>query len=211
MSEFDFALDVKGIEDDGSIEGIAAAYGNVDHGGDIIAPGAIAKSLEGKSRVPMLLFHDQKRPIGAWTDFSDTSDGLRVKGRFSMNSAAGREAHAMARDGVFGGLSIGYRTLKHRFEGKARHLLDIALHEISLVTIPMNERTGIVSVKNLRGDTLPTLSEFEDHLREAGFSKTEATAVANKGLSHLLRGEPGSASDDEAREFLATLSGHSPA
>lgn len=209
MSEYDFSLDVKGIADDGTIEGVAAGYGNLDHGGDILAKGAISRSLEGKARVPMLLFHDQKKPVGTWTEFQDGSDGLRVKGRFSMNSAAGREAHAMARDGVFGGLSIGYKTLKHRFEGKARHLLEIALHEISLVSIPMNDRTGIVSVKNLRGDNLPTLSDFEDHLREAGFSKTEATAIANKGLAHLLRGEPGSAS--EAAEYFAALGAHTPA
>ena len=207
MQETDFALDIKSVDEDGQIEGVAASYGNLDHGGDIIANGALGKSLEGKSRVPMLLFHDQRRPVGAWTGFDDTSEGLKVKGRFSMNSAAGREAHAMARDGVFGGLSIGYRTLKHRFEGKARHLLEIALHEISLVAIPMNDRTGIVSVKNIRGDSLPSLSDFETFLREAGFSKTEATAIAGKGLAHLLRGEPGSATD-EAAQFFAAINGH---
>lgn len=39
------------------------------------------------------------------------------------------------------------------------------------------------------------LSEFEDFLREAGFSKSQAAAVASKGLSQLLRSESGSAPD----------------
>jgi hypothetical protein len=38
---------------------------------------------------------------------------------------------------------------------------------------------------------LPTLPEFEEFLREAGYSKSLATAIAGKGLAPLLRGEPG--------------------
>jgi hypothetical protein len=44
-------------------------------------------------------------------------------------------------------------------------------------------------VKNaLERGKLPTLKDFEAFLRdEAGFSKTQAAAIAGKGLSHLLR------------------------
>lgn len=190
MDELDFALDAKSIDDDGNIEGLAVGYGNMDHGGDVVMPGAI--NFQGRKSLPMLLFHDQKRPAGVWNSFKEVSDGLLVKGRFSMSTTHGREAHGLAKDGALQGLSMGYKTLKHRFEGKARQLLEVALHEISLVTIPMNDRTRVISVKDLLGaGELPSLSQFEDFLREAGFSKTQATAIAGKGLSHLLRGEPG--------------------
>lgn len=201
MNELDFPLDVKTIDADGSIEGIASGYGNLDHGGDIMLPGALNRGE--RKTIPMLLFHDQKRPVGVWREFRETDDGLHVKGTFSMSSRAGQDAHAMTKDGALGGLSVGYRTLREKMVGKARHLIEVALHEVSLVTIPMNSKALITSVKDIAGDgKLPTLPEFEDFLREAGFSKTQATAIAGKGLSHLLRGEPGDAPTDE---FLSAM------
>ena len=86
MSELDFVLDAKALADDGEIEGLAAGYGNLDFGGDVILPGAIASSIAGRKSVPMLMYHDQKRPAGVWTGFEETSDGLLVKGRFSMST-----------------------------------------------------------------------------------------------------------------------------
>ena len=120
MERFDLSLDLKGIGDDGLIEGVAAGYGDVDLGGDIIIPGALTKSIATRSRVPMLLFHDQKRPVGVWDTMRERGDALEVKGRFAMSTAAGREAHALTKDGALPGLSIGYRTLRHRMAGKAR-------------------------------------------------------------------------------------------
>jgi hypothetical protein len=39
---------------------------------------------------------------------------------------------------------------------------------------------------------LPSLPEFEDILREAGFSKSQAAVIANRGLKHLIdRSESG--------------------
>ena len=195
MSELDFALDVKAISDAGEIEGLAVGYGNLDHGGDVVMPGAITASVAGRKSIPMLLFHDQRRPVGVWTGFNEVGEGLLVKGRFD-ETADGQEAKAKARSGSLGGLSMGFKTLKHRFEGKARHLLEVALHEISLVSIPMNDRTRVLSVKDIVGSGgLPTPAQFEEALREAmGFSKTQAAAITGKGLTQLLRGEPGSES-----------------
>lgn len=206
MSELDFALEVKALNDDGYIEGLAVGYGNMDHGGDIVAPGAISASVAGRKSLPMLLFHDHKRPIGVWSEFKEVGEGLLVKGRFD-DTTDGREARARAQSGSLGGLSMGFKAIKHRFEGKARHLLEVALHEISLVTIPMNDRTRVLSVKDLLGDgTTPPLQNFDELLREAGFSKTQRSVIAGKGYLHLLRGEPGKA-DDEARAFLNGLRG----
>lgn len=202
MNALDYALEVKGIDDDGEIEGLAVSYGSLDEGRDIVAPGAISRSMEGRKSLPMLLYHDHKRPVGVWHTFRETPAGLEVKGRFSTTQA-GRDAREDARSGALAGLSMGFRTLRQRFEGKARHLLEVALDEISLVTVPMNRLTQVTSVKDITGaGGLPTLPEFEEFLREAGFSKTQATAIAGKGLSHLLRGEPGDAS---GADFLSAL------
>jgi uncharacterized protein len=203
MNELDFTLETKALDDEGHIEGLAAGYGNVDFGGDVMLPGSISKSIQNKSRIPMLMAHDHKRPVGVWTSFRETDDGLLVKGRFAMSTTAGKEAHAFVKDGAIGGLSVGMHNVKAKIVGKARHIVEAMLHEISLVTVPMNERTQILSVKDiLSGGELPTLPRFEEFLREAGFSKSQATAIAGKGLAPLLRGEPG---NDPTADFWSAM------
>jgi uncharacterized protein len=204
MNHLDFVLDTKAVTEDGQIEGLAAGYGNVDAGGDVIVPGALARSLKGRKSVPMLMYHDQTRPAGVWTDFAESREGLVVKGQLSLSSQIGQEAHALVRDGAIGGLSIGYRTIRDQLVGKTRQLLELALYEVSLVTIPMNERAVITSVKSIVEDgRLPTLPEFENFLREAGFSKSQATAIAGKGLAPLFRSESGSTPSDFLSALLA--------
>jgi hypothetical protein len=211
MNELDFALDVKSIESDGTIVGLAAGYGNLDHGGDIMMPGAATRSLEGKSRLPMLLFHDQKRPVGVWNvpEFKELPDGHQVAGRFAMSTLAGKEAHAMAKDGALGGLSYGYRTLRDKIVGKARQLFEVALHEISLVTIPMNAKAMIMAVKGIEdlrdrlaaGDRL-TEREWEGLLKKS-FDLSNSEAERAVRLHFKGQGEP--ASTAAARQFLDEL------
>jgi hypothetical protein len=201
----DIALDAKALDDDGNIEGLAVGYGDVDHGGDVVVPGSI--DLEGRKTIPMLLHHDRKRPVGVWTEFNERSDGLHVKGRFSTSTEA-REAREDVRLGAITGLSMGFITKKHRLEGKSRHLLQVGLHEISLVTVPMHNRTRIISVKDILGaGELPSVRQFEEFLRDAGgFSKSVAAAIASKATPHL-RGEPEAKAIDELEQFLTVLRG----
>jgi HK97 family phage prohead protease len=194
----DFPLETKDVSEDGQIEGLAAAYGNVDHGRDIILPGAFAKTIRGRKTLPMLLYHDQRLPVGVWTGFEDTPRGLKMTGRVTTVTQAGAEALALARDGALSGLSIGYRAVKERYTDDARELIEIALIETSLVATPMNERAQITRVKEiLAGGALPSVREFEEHLRDAGFSRSLAAAIAGKAAPHL-RGEPEAKADDEA-------------
>ena len=170
MNHLDFTLDTKAVTDDGLIEGVAAGYGNIDAGGDVIVPGALNRSLKGRKSVPMLMFHDQTRPAGVWTEFAESREGLIVKGQLSLSSQSGQEAHGLVRDGAIGGLSIGYRTIREQLVGKTRQLL-----------------------------------EFEHFLREAGFSKSQATAIAGKGLVPLFRSESGSNSSDFLSALMAQI------
>lgn len=212
MSELDFVLDTKAIGDDGTIEGLAVGYGNVDHGGDQVMPGAITKSLEGRKSLPMLLYHDQKRPAGAWHSWEETSEGLLVKGRFAMGAMTGKEAYSLAKDGALGGLSMGYKTIRHRMERKARQLLEVALHEISLVTIPMNDRTRIIDVKDI-GDLRDRLAagerlterEWEGLLRKSfDLSNAEAERAVRLNLKGG-QGAPDDTANDDARAYFEGL------
>lgn len=208
MSEMGFGFEIKSIDEAGYIAGIAAGYGNVDHGGDIIMPGALTKAIAGRASVPMLLFHDHKRPVGSWSKFDETGDGLHVEGKIAIKSDSGRDAHALVESGALGGLSIGYKTLRHKFEGKTRQLHELSLHEVSLVPVGMNDRAVVTQVKSIvEAGGMPSVREFEEFLRDAGgFSKSLAAAIANKATPHL-RGEPEAKAHDELSEFLAGLRG----
>ncbi len=207
MSELGFGFEIKAIDEAGYIAGVAAGYGNVDHGGDVIMPGALTKAIAGRASVPMLLFHDHKRAVGSWFKFGETGTALNVEGRFAMKAVAGQEAHALAEAGALPGLSIGYKTLKHRFEGKTRQLHELALNEVSLVPVGMNDRAIVTQIKSLLdGGEMPSVREFEEFLRDAGgFSKSLAAAIAAKATPHL-RGEPEAKADDDLRSFLNGLS-----
>ncbi len=205
MNELDFALETKSIDEEGHIEGLAAGYGNVDYGGEVMLRGSISRSIKGKSRIPMLMYHDHKRPAGVWNQFEETDDGLLVKGRFSMKTAEGKNAYEQVKDGSLAGLSVGMVNVKSRFVGKARHITEASLIEVSLVTIPMNERTQVMTVKDLTtAGELPTVRQFEEFLREAGgFSKSLAAAIASKAYPLLNRGEPDTA--DELADFAKQI------
>ena len=82
------AFEIKQLNDAGHIEGLAAGYGNVDHGGDMLLFGSLAKTLAQRGNVPlpMLLHHDLKRPIGAWKEWQERPEGLFVKGSLTLET-----------------------------------------------------------------------------------------------------------------------------
>ena len=116
----------------------------------------------------------------------------------------------MAKEGGFGGLSVGYRTLRDKIVGKARHLLEIGLHEISLVTIPMNGKALITSVKGIEdartklaaGERLEE-REFEAFFKALGLSNNEAERAVRINLKG--QGEPGDTASDDARDFFEAM------
>lgn len=124
------------------IEGYASVFGAADKGRDVVDAGAYAASLArlkgAGGRVKMLWQHDPTQPIGVWDEVREDAKGLYVKGRILTDVARGREAAALIGAGAIDGLSIGYRTLKAQKDDKGlRHLSELELWEVSLVTFPM--------------------------------------------------------------------------
>lgn len=103
----------------------------------MIRPGAFAEAVKrGPQEVPLLWQHQQAKPIGRVEMLAEDRRGLRVIGRLSTGSAAGREAAALLKDGAVGGLSFGYRV-RAAAGAQPRHLREVELVEVSLVTLPM--------------------------------------------------------------------------
>ena len=127
--------------------GYAAIFDRVDRGGDVVRPGAFARAVAaGPVGVPLLWQHDAKAPIGRIESISEDACGLRVIGRLSDASGAGREAAALLRDGAVRGLSFGYRVREAK-PGFVRELRDLDLVEVSLVTFPMQPRAKVIAVE----------------------------------------------------------------
>lgn len=206
-------FETKAFGDSGSFEGYAAIFGNIDLGGDVIERGAFKEIVKGRNgMVKVLNQHNMRDPIGV-AEVAQDDTGLRFKGQLILDSASARSAYGLMKGGALDGMSIGYDPLPGGAEvlkSGVRQLKALKLWEISPVTFGMNPLAGISGVKafeeTIRAGVLPTLPEFEDFLREAGFSKTQATAIAGKGLRSLLdRSESGG--EPTASDLLGMLNG----
>lgn len=197
MEHKSFALDVKAVEKSGEFAGYLSVFGNMDSYRDIVMPGAFAESLaewNTKGRLPPILWqHRSGEPLGPYTKMQEDQKGLYVEGRLLVDDIPrAKEAHALMAHKVVSGMSIGFETIGEEWDktNRVRKLTKLKLWEGSIVTFPANEEAQVEAVKSLlRGGELPDLQTFERFLREAGFSKSQAKAVAGHGLSHLLRCE----------------------
>lgn len=189
-----FPCEVK-VDDErpGFVEGYGSVFNNVDLGGDIVEPGAFARTLR-KSKGKVKMFAEHTHAIGMFDAVEDTK-GLKVSGHALIDDVqVARETHALAKAGVFDGMSIGYRTIKAaEGEGNTRKLLEVELFEVSLLPFPMNPKARPTRVKALdskRIKAIATVRELEEALRDAGFSIRQAKAVASVGFRGLdLRDE----------------------
>ncbi len=139
------------IEADGTVEGYASLFGEIDQARDKVMPGAFAASLRQRPvrRVPMLFQHDPAEPVGVWLDLREDHRGLYARGRLIPEVARGRELLSLLREGAIDGLSIGFRTEKGRIDPKTRvrSLLAVDLWEISIVTFPLLAGARVRAVK----------------------------------------------------------------
>lgn len=145
-------LDIKAVGDDGHFVGYASVFNVKDRGGDIVMPGAFRKSLQTypPGKVKLLWQHDTSEPVGIWSKFDEDARGLRAEGRLILDTAKGRETHALMKAGAVDGLSIGFRTVRDEVDRKAgaRRLHELELREVSIVTFPMNEDATVTSIKS---------------------------------------------------------------
>lgn len=178
------ALKIKAVSEDGVIEGYGAVFGLADTYNDVIAPGAFSGSLsqhKSDGTMPAMLWqHETDEPIGVWTSMVEDAKGLKITGKLCMDSAQGKEAYALLKMGALNGLSIGFiaKEWNYDVESDVRTLTGIDLWEVSLVTFPSQAKAQVSSVK-AAGD-MPAPKDAERILRDAGFSKADATAFVSR-------------------------------
>ena len=160
------------LKDGAEIAGYASLFGATDQGGDVVLAGAYAASLArlrmSGHAVKMLWQHDPAQPIGVWDEVREDARGLYVRGRLLLEVQAAREAHVLLQAGAIDGLSIGYRTLRaEKAAGGQRHLHEIELWEVSLVTFPMLPQARVqAEASDPEADLARTLAETFREARE---------------------------------------------
>ena len=139
-------------EEEGIFSGYGAVFSNVDTGGDIIEPGAFTKTLaEGWERVKILALHnDCWLPIGRPLELREDANGLFLSAKIS-DTSMGRDIKVLLKDGVLNELSIGYDPIVFDYDADGiRHLREIKLWEVSIVTWAMNPEAKVTGYKAMQ-------------------------------------------------------------
>lgn len=210
---FDFRL--KSVEASGAFAGYVSVFGEVDTYRERVAPGAFVETLAARKakgrKFPILFQHDHAAPIGTWNKLEEDDRGLYGEGVLWLEDApTARIVHRGMKDTAIDGLSIGYYEVEWAFdeEERIRTLVKVDLVEASVVISPANDaaRIDTVKAKLARGEEI-TIREFEQSLRERGFSRAEAAAIAAGGFETFRRRETPQAKSPAVSELLKHLDG----
>lgn len=185
----------------GSVAGYGSVFGNLDSYGDVILPGAFAKTLQSFIDEGALLWGHEwgGQPIATVKAAREDATGLWVEGEFHSTDYA-QECRSIARErierGKRMGLSIGFRTAPGGSEwsedGNFRVLKDLILYEISLVLMPANPKAMAESVKS-----------FQDHA-DAVLAAADGILRRSRALAEL-RAKDGRTISQESRAKLVSL------
>lgn len=147
----------KEMERDGVKFGIVEGYiitFDIDRGDDRFTPGAFDKSIEelkriGKTQLPLKDFHG--RSIGGFPmdSLREDSKGLFGIGEINLDVEQGRDAYALAKQGVYDSFSVGWRPKDVDFIDGIREIREADIFEGSLLDVPMNLGARVTEVKEL--------------------------------------------------------------
>lgn len=164
-----FVTETKEFGQAGTFKGYASTRKR-DSAGDVVVEGAFKRTIEqNDGKVPILAFHDPRRPVGMTTLMKEDGHGLYVEGFVDLDTEAGRDQYQGMRKGYIDRMSIGYRVLQEELDGDTLLLKEVKLLEISLVTrnFAANDEALITEVKGLHMDALMPLLRRATALKEA--------------------------------------------
>jgi HK97 family phage prohead protease len=175
-------LSVKG----GVFTGVANRANFRDYGDDVVESMAWTKG--GSSmRVPLLAQHQHGDVIGRAELRDDPSIGLVItKGVFADGVTLAEDYKKLVAGGFIDGVSVGYSVIDgYQDRDGVRRLTALKLHEVSIVTFPMNTLSRVTSITDGKH-----LSELLSTLRRLKLDmpvRHDADASAAAKLAALLR------------------------
>lgn len=148
--------------------------------------------VEAGKPLPMFLNHNSDgMPIGEWSSFDFSPEGMTAEGRIFMNTAAGRDMHTIMTESptLFGGVSVGAYAEAYQMVNAAGEpdqseeayfqITKGGLREVSVVMYPNNPEASVNRLEYFRADGTADLKIMEQALRDAGLSKSDAVAAAS--------------------------------
>lgn len=212
MNRKSFAFEMKAAGDEsGTFEGYGNVFGVLDSYNEIVAPGAFSASLAATAAagrtIPVLWQHNMASPIGVYTSVTEDHVGLKVAGQLAVPAVQqANEALALMKMRAITDMSIGYYVRDSSTDETTgiRTLKQVDLVEVSLVTLGACPTAQISAVKaRVEAGDIPSLREFEETLRELGYSRSQAEAIASNGYKTFLARE---SKDDSASQLIELLS-----
>jgi HK97 family phage prohead protease len=148
-------------------------------------------SREGRP-LPMFVNHQaDAMPVGEWTQFEFTNDGMTATGRIYTNTTIGSDLYQIMQESpnMFGGVSVGAFAEDYQMvnadgepdQGDEAYfqITKGGLREVSVVMYPNNPEANVSKLEYFRPDGSADLKVLEQALRDAGLSKSDAVAAAS--------------------------------
>ncbi|WP_164672843.1 HK97 family phage prohead protease [Aeromonas hydrophila] len=162
---------VKSFELDDSDVGTFTCYGSkfdvVDQANEVVVKGAFIDSLQRHQELgtmPIMLWnHDTDEIIGKWVEAEEDEVGLKLKGKFNLNTDEGKRRYEELKHGDLNGFSIGYWFNPADTEtiDDVTYLKKIHLQEVSLVPFPCNEEAQVLEVKSVQSEASDAVNKEE--------------------------------------------------
>lgn len=193
---YQFHCEIKEVAEDGSFEGIASVYGVEDLGGDVVDKGAFSKTISENAVVPILWQHKSDEVIGEG-EVSEWQNKIRIKARLDLEDETAKKAYRKMKRKLIKGLSIGFQTVKSSWEDvegrMVRHIGELKLWEVSVVTFPMLPAAQVTRVKSAEDERIARLESQVSALQAAvkdGISSTPQGAVKPEPEAAGMTQEP---------------------
>lgn len=206
--DLSFKLELKESNDDMdfvTLEGLASTFGNIDRTGDIIERGAFKSTIKlmkaGDRVIRLLNQHHMDQPIGIVDVLKETDAGLFMVARMPRENSTVKDMLPLLKMGALSDFSIGFNIKDSDMDDKGiRTIKDIDLFEVSVVTIPANEKAKITSVKKdtdedkvidiHKAEAITSKRDFERMLRDSGLFTRKAAEILTKRFNEDDQGEP---------------------
>jgi HK97 family phage prohead protease len=191
-----FQTELKTAGDEGIVEAIVSVFNNVDSVGDRVKFGFFDESLSAK--MPKGVWqHDWNTPVAKTLEARELMagdpllpanlrdlGGLYIKGKFNMNTQAGRETFSNIKEGIIDEFSIGYTVSEEAYASDgARELIKGRLYEWSPVLFGANPATAVLGVKSGLNDDVQTVTSEIARLMQRLNERSEIRQKEGRTLS----------------------------
>lgn len=175
----------------GTFDALVSVYGVRDSQGDVIQPGAFAKSIakwaDGKNPIPVMYSHQWNDPtatIGSVTGMRETAKGLVISAQLDLDNPKGAQAYKLLKQGLIREFSVGGEEsdlVREKTEtgDYVTKVGNFDLWEVSLCLRGANRDTQLLSVKS--DSTHPEPEPQPEPQEPAGDKGTEGGAAQEEG------------------------------